>query len=167
MKEIEHKEELAGWRHSQEYRDQKNKAKKRRKAANKNKVKPSSAVGTDYSYKNNNNGKKKTNNNRNRKFNNNNEKNGINKMTMVQLKSALHELGVIRIPPAMCNKAGLVKLYSDLKECGKVYVNIEPINIPGIDDDENENDNDNLDENNNNNSNDSEPTSTATASNAQ
>ena len=59
----------------------------------------------------------------------------------------------------MCNKAGLVKLYSDLKECGKVYVNIEPIIIPGIDDDdENDIDNDDLDENNNNNDNSSNAT---------
>ena len=56
--------------------------------------------------------------------------------TLKEVKEALHEMGVIRIPPRLQNnKAALLTLYSDLQQCGRAYVHIEPIFIPNIDDD--------------------------------
>ena len=59
-----------------------------------------------------------------------------NNRTLKEVKEALHEMGVIRIPPRLQNnKAALLTLHSELQQCGRAYVHIEPIFIPNIDDD--------------------------------
>ena len=67
-----------------------------------------------------------------------------NNRTLKEVKEALHEMGVIRIPPRLQNnKAALLTLHSDLQQCGRAYVHIEPIFVPNIDDDEDDDDDEN------------------------
>ena len=69
-------------------------------------------------------------------------------MTVAQLKRELHALHVTHIPKRLCTHASLTKLYEDLRTSGIACVDIEPVNVPTLDEsDEDDEDDDKEDDN--------------------